>query len=262
MREANVYPDYLDFHLYTMAPGKESDAVAFQMLDRMDFWIGSIKQMLRDYWDGPQENTPIHLTESNSVFGEQGKISVSLTNALYLATQWGEMHERGIESHVWWNVYEAYRTVGNYHETLFGWRNYTDRGLLAAGWPTGSPIPYNTPHPTFFAYRLLDQFADPGDIVVDCSSNNLLLKTYAVKSPNGRVRLMVVNISKDTDYTASIRGTWYPQFVTIHRYGIPNDEMQMDFTTQVGYGGAPVFSAGSRAFNARFNRYSISVIEF
>jgi hypothetical protein len=262
MREANVYPDYLDFHLYTMAPGKESDAVAFQMLDRLDFWIGGIKQMLEDYWDGEHENTPIHLTESNSVFGEQGKISVSLTNALYLANQWGAMHIRGVQSHVWWNVYEAYRTVGNYHEMLYGWRNYTDRGLLAAGWPVGAPIPYNTPHPTYFAMRILDQFADPGDQIVDCTSNNLLLKTYAVKSPTGRVRLMVINISKDVDYTASISGTWFPQFVTIHRYGIPQDLTQGDFTTQVGYGGAPVFASGARTFNARFNRYSISVIEF
>ena len=262
MREANVYPDYIDFHLYTMSPGKESDAVAFQMLDRLDFWIGGVKQMLQDYWDGPQEQTPINLTESNSVFGEQGKISVSLTNALYLATQWGEMHERGIQSHVWWNVYEAYRTVGNYHEMLYGWRNYTDRGLLAAGWPSGAPVPYNTPHPTYYAMRVINEFADPGDVVVECDSDNLLLKTYAVKSPNGRVRLMVVNISKDTDYTARITGSGYPQFVTIHRYGIPHDELQMDYTTQVGYAGAPVFAAGSRAFNARFNRYSISVIEF
>ncbi|MEO7453443.1 MAG: hypothetical protein ABIV13_01625, partial [Fimbriimonadales bacterium] len=188
MREANVYPDYLDFHLFTMAPGKETDAVAFQMLDRLDFWIGSLKQMLQDYWDGPQEQTPIHLTETNSVFGDQGKISVSLTNALYLATQWGEMHERGVQSYVWWNVYEAYRTVGNYHETLYGWRNYTDRGLLAAGWPPGAPILYNTPHPTYYAMRIIGQFADPDDVVVECNSDNMLLKTYAVKSPNGRVR--------------------------------------------------------------------------
>jgi hypothetical protein len=73
---------------------------------------------------------------------------------------------------------------------------------------------------------------------------------------------MVVNISKDKDYTAQVFGTWYPQFVTIHRYGIPHDNMQMDYTTQVGYGGAPVFTSSQRAFNARFNRYSISVIEF
>lgn len=262
MREANVYPDYLDFHLFTMSPGKESDAVAFQMLDRLDFWIGSVKQMLADYWDGTYENTPIHLTESNSVWGEQGKISVSLTNAMYLVTQWGEMHKRNVQSHVWWNVYEAYRTVGNYHESLYGWRNYTDRGFLAAGWPNGSPIPYNTPHPTYYAMRMLDQFADAGDEVLGCSSDNLLLKTFAVRSPSGRVRVMVVNISKDQDYTAAISGVVYPQFVTVHRYGIPQDETESDFTTQVGYAGAPVFASTSRAFNARFNRYSITVIEF
>ncbi|MEO7454001.1 MAG: hypothetical protein ABIV13_04480, partial [Fimbriimonadales bacterium] len=76
------------------------------------------------------------------------------------------------------------------------------------------------------------------------------------------VRLMVVNISKDVDYTAIVVGSGYPQFVTIHRYGIPHDDLEMDYTTQVGYAGAPIFAAGSRAFNARFNRYSISVIEF
>ena len=262
MREAGVYPDYLDFHQYTMAPGRESDAVAFQMIDRSDFWIGGIKQMLADYWDGAYENTPINLTESNSVWGDQGKMSVSLTNALYMAYQWGAYNYRGLQSHVWWNVYEEYRTVGNYHSTLYGWRNYTDRGILAAGWPTNSPIPYNTPHPVYYAMRIVDQFADPGDQIVECTTNNLLLKTFAIKSPSGRVRLMVINISKDVDYVASIYGVISPQFVTIHRYGMPHDQSESDYSTQVGYGGVAQFRAGARAFNARFNRYSISVIEF
>jgi hypothetical protein len=263
MREAGVYPDYMDFHLYPIAPGRESDAVAFQMQDRLDFWIGGVRQMMQDYWDGDAENIPIHLVESNSVWGDQGKISVNLTNALYLAQQWGEMHKRGVQSHIWWNVYEEYRTVGNYHDTLFGWRNYTDRGILAAGWPNNSPIPYNTPHPTYYALRMIDRFADPGDMVVECTTDNLLLKTFAIRTPAGKVKLMVVNISKDRDYTAIVSGFAVPQFVTIHRYGIPQDEEQSDYTTQIGYGGAPTLLTNiARGFNARFNRYSISVIEF
>jgi hypothetical protein len=264
LRQAGVTPDYLDFHLYAMEPGKETDAAAFQMVDRMNFWTGMIRQMIDDYLGAAGANVKVNLTETNSVWGDQGKMSTSLTNALYLAHQWGTSQIERLDSHVWWNVYEQYRTVGNYHESLYGWREYTDRGLLALGWPTNSPIPFNTKHPTFYAMKMLDKLADPGDQVVACSTDSMLLKAYAVKSPSGRIRVMVINIAKERDVTAqiAIAGVVPPQFVTIHRYGVNQDLEEGDIETQVGYAGSATFGAPqARTFTARFNRYSISVIE-
>jgi hypothetical protein len=113
--------------------------------------------------------------------------------------------------------------------------------------------------------KMLNTLADPVDDVVQCTNDSLLLKTFAIKSPNGRIRLMVINIAKERDVTAqiSITGVVPPQFVTIHRYGVPQDIEESDIETQVGYAGSATFgSTQARTFRARFNRYSISVIEF
>ncbi|MDQ2987252.1 MAG: hypothetical protein M3R13_11150 [Armatimonadota bacterium] len=265
MRELGVLPDYFDFHLYTMAPGRESDSVAFQMIDRLDFWTEGMRQMLSDYLGEAAEGIDLHLVESNSVWGEPGKMSVSLTSALYAAHQWGAMNVRNVKSHIWWKLHDEYRETGNYHEAIYGWRQHSDSGILGSAWPVGSPVPLNAPYPAYYALRMINEFADPGDQIIECETENMLLKTYAVRSPGGRIRLMVINISKDTDWDAlvNVAGMLPPQFVTVHRYGKPQDLAESDFTTEIGYGGGTIFGeTGPRGFVARFNRYSITIIEF
>jgi len=248
-----------------MAPGRESDAVAFQMIDRLDFWTQGMRQMLIDYLgETAAAGIKLHLSESNSTWGQIGKMSVSLTNALYLAYQWGAMNVRGVDSHVWWKLHDEYRTSGNYHESLYGWRQHSDWGIASSAWPPGSPYPLDVPYPPYYAMRMVDRFADPGDEIVECQTDNLLLKTFAVRSASGRLRLMVINISKHEDYTANVDagGYYLPRFVTLHRYGPMEDQTESDYTTQVGYS-APTYGLGpSRSFTARFNRYSITIIEF
>jgi hypothetical protein len=265
MRDAGVLPDYFDFHLYTMAPGRESDPVAFQMIDRLDFWIGSMRTMLTDYLgETVGSGIELHLTEANATYGTPGKMSVSLTNGLYLAYHWAAMSERNVKSHIWWKLHDEYRTTGNYHPTLYGWREHSDWGIASSNWPPGSPYGLDVAYPTFYGMRMVDKFADPGDEIVECVTDNLFLKTFAIRSPSGRLRLMVINIAKEMDYTATVDagGLFLPRFVTMHRYGPMEDATESDYTTQVGYS-APVFGAGvSRSFSARFNRYSITIIEF
>jgi hypothetical protein len=265
MREEGVLPDYFDFHLYTMSPGRESDPIAFQMIDRLDFWTEGMRTMLADYLgETAAAGIDLHLTEANATWGEPGKMSVSLTNGLYLAYHWAAMNERNVKSHVWWKLHDEYRTTGNYHETLYGWREHSDWGILSSAWPPGSPYLLDVPYPTYYGLRMVNQFADPGDQIVECETNNLLLKAFAVKSPAGRLRLMVINISKETDYTAKVNASGYylPRFVTMHRYGPMEDVTESDYTTQYGYAVPTLGSGPSRSFTGKFNRYSISIIEF
>lgn len=265
MRNAGVLPDYFDYHLATMSPGRESDPVAFQMIDRLDFWTEGMRTMLADYLgETVAAGIELHLTETNSTWGTIGKMSVSLTNALYLAYHWGATNVRNVKSHVWWKLHDEYRTTGNYHETLYGWREHSDWGILSSAWPPGSPYVLDVPYPPYYALRMVNQFADPGDDIVECETNNLLLKTFAVRSQSGRLRLMVINISKEKDYTASVNAAGYflPRFVTMHRYGPMEDLTESDYTTQYGYS-APTLDGGTnRTFTGRFNRYSITIIEF
>ena len=84
-------PDYLRFSpLRHGTPGKETDAVAFQMVDQNEFLDRSmIRQMIsRLPWVCriKRQESPIRLNESNSVFGRSRQNEyVSLTSALYLA---------------------------------------------------------------------------------------------------------------------------------------------------------------------------------
>ncbi|MBA3725172.1 MAG: hypothetical protein H0W86_01655 [Armatimonadetes bacterium] len=263
MREAGVLPDYFDMHLYTVPPGKESDALLFQNLDRIDFWITPMKRMLTDYLGPAGENIPINLTESNSTWGRPGPQNVSLTNAMYLMYQWGQMAKRNLESWVWWKLHNQAQVNGNDHPSLYGWRDYSDFGILARGLPEGVSPPLNTRYPTFYAMKMLKKFARPGDEMFPVTTNNMHLKVFGCKSASGRIRLLVINAAKTKDIPVRISAgnQLLPGSATLHRYGATEDVNERDIsTTYVTFG--PIFGGSFRTLQTTINRYSINLIEF
>ncbi len=260
MREAGVLPDYFDFHLAPTAPGKESDAAAFQALDRIDFWTGRMRKMLQDYLGPAAMSVPLNLTESNTCWARLGKQSTSLTSALYLAYSWGQLAVRNVDSFVWWKLHNQALTDGNFHPSLYGWRNYGDFGILARGLPEDISPPLNTPYPTFYAVKMLKLFARPGDTLVPVESNNMHLKVFASKS-GGRVKLLVINTARDRDVLARLKGNGMnlSGTVTLHKYGRPEDANEEDIkTSQVDLDNVNFVSGP----NLEFERYSMTVVEF
>ena len=58
--------------------------------------------------------------------------------------------------------------------------------------------PLHTPYPTFFAVQLINRFARPGDTLVAVNCDNPMLRIYAVRTPNGKGRLLVINKMRST----------------------------------------------------------------
>jgi hypothetical protein len=120
-------------------------------------------------------------------------------------------------SYIWWNMHSGAETDGNFDPTVYGWRMNGDYGIMS-----GSNVPY----PTFYAEKLLQYFARPGDSVLNGSSDSLLLSAYAVHRTNGALTLLVINKDMTTNLDAQIVLTNYAPWMnaTIQSYGIPQDQ--------------------------------------
>jgi len=108
-------------------------------------------------------------------------------------------------------------TDGDFDPTIYGWRENGDYGIL-----DGSNLPY----PTFYAEKLLQHFARPGDSVLQATSDNLLLSAYAVHRTNGALTLLVINKDMTTNLSGQIGLTNFTPWTTatIQSYGIPQDQ--------------------------------------
>ena len=146
-----------------------------------------------------------------------GRQSTSLVNALYLADSTSQLMKTEFRSYLWWDLHNGAETGGDYDPTIYGWRTSGDYGILSGS---------NTPYPTFYAEKLLQYFARPGDSVLNGTSDYLLLSAYAVHRTNGALTLLVINKDMTTNLNAQIALTNFVPWTTatIQSYGIPQDQ--------------------------------------
>ncbi len=200
-----VVPDFFDVHHYPQQPGREDDAF---LLDDPRTWgeiISQMRQILRDYLGAAGNSVPIFVTENNSTAFNPGKQTTSVVNALYMADSWAQAILAGADAYAWWDLHNSAEAHNNNSALLYGWRNWGDYGVVSAGYPSGVGDPLHTPYPTFFAVQLINRFARPGDTLVAVNCDNPMLRIYAVRTPNGKGRLLVINKMRSTPITVAIR---------------------------------------------------------
>ena len=163
---------------------------------------------------GPAKAAQFQLvcTECNSVSDLPGKQSVSIVDALFYADAFGMMLHSEFKAMTWFCARGGTQMWWNNPPTLYGWRHYGDYGMLATHDPNNPTFTppggdEDTPYPTYFALKLITQFAHPGDAVIAASSDNPLLTVYACRRP-GHLTLLLVNKSQnsDADATCSLSG--------------------------------------------------------
>jgi hypothetical protein len=186
-------------------PGREDDAFVLDDTRIWDILIPQTRQLLRDYLGTAGDSVPIFVTENNSVAYNPGKQTTSMVNALYLADSWGRAIAAGADAYMWWDMHNSTEVSNNNSSVLYGWRNWGDYGIVASGYPSGVGDPLNTPYPTFFAAQLINRFARPGNRFIPGNCDNPMLAVYAVRTPSGKGRLLVINKMHTTPITASIR---------------------------------------------------------
>jgi sugar lactone lactonase YvrE len=139
---------------------------------------------------------------------------------------------------------------------------YGDYGILAT--PSGQAwgdSSYYDGYPTYYAMKLLSNFARGGDSIVQASSNNALLPVYAAKRADGSLSLLVINKDPGSTYTGSISLTSFVPLpnATVYSYGIPQDT-----AAQTGSGSKDIASSSignaAPAFSISVAPYSAVVI--
>jgi alpha-N-arabinofuranosidase len=257
LRDLNVTPDFYDVHYYPNPAGRENDTHLLQSTREWAGILNASRQLLRDYLGEVGESVPVYITENNAVSTSPGKQTTGLVNALYLADSFGQVCLNGAEAFVWWDLHNGVETGNNNSPTLYGWRNYGDYGALSAGSQGGVGDPLNSPYPVFHAFKLLKQFARPGDTLVQVNSDNELLSVYAVRSAEGRrLRLLVINKSAAQDIQALLRfSRFMPRgYANVYTYGIPQDQARKEFSRSRVRTTTPTM-------RIRFPKLSVSVVD-
>ena len=234
LKTLGVFPDFLIYHFYwqwtasgwTYYSGSpDSDPLLLQVAGNpcplsWSDWASAaanLRQQISDYIGSPGASIELCVTENNSDSGSMGRESTSLVNALYLADSTSQLMKTEFRSYIWWDLHNGADTTGDFDPTIYGWRSNGDYGVLS-----GSNVPY----PTFYAEKLLQYFARPGDSVLNGTSDNLLLSAYAVHRTNGALTMLVINKDMVTNLTAQIALTNFVPWTTatIQSYGIPQDQ--------------------------------------
>jgi len=144
-----------------------------------------------------------------------GKQTHPLINALLLADQFGWLLKTEVKAFVWWQMRSTPATDGNMSEDLYGWRNTGGYGVISQE-NTGA-IKY----PTFFVYKLLKQFTEPGDSVVSCESDHPIIGAFAVINPSGGVSVLLINKHSTESIAVNFNQGRYN---TGYKYGVYEDD--------------------------------------
>ncbi len=234
MAGLGVLPDFLIYHFYwqytpygwSLAAGsQDSDPLLLQVagnpspLNWSD-WASAaadLRQQISDYIGPAGTNIELCVTENNSDAGAMGRQSSSLVNGLYLADSTGQLMKTEFRAYLWFDMHDSGETAGDFDPTIYGWRQDGGYGVLSLT---------NTPYPTYYAEKLLQYFARPGDSVLNSTSDSLLLSAYAVHRANGSLTMLVINKDMTTNLNAQIALTNFVPWTaaTIQSYGIPQDQ--------------------------------------
>jgi hypothetical protein len=234
LKSLGVLPDFLIHHFYWQytssgwtyyTPSPDSDALLLQVagnpspLNWSD-WASAaanLRQQITDYIGGAGSNIELCVTENNSDAGSMGRESTSLVNALYLADSTSQLMKTEFRSYLWWDLHNGEETDGDFDPSIYGWRTSGNYGITDSS---------DTPYPTFYAEKLLQHFARPGDAVLGGASDNLLLSAYSVRRTNGALTLLVINKSMTANLNAQVALTNFVPWTNaaILSYGIPQDQ--------------------------------------
>lgn len=253
LKARGVNPGFVVFHRYAQNPGEEDDQSLLLSNASWASDVASVKQMVYDYLGPTASRVPVPCTENNSVSSSPGKQSTSLVNALFMADSSANAMNSGLLGFYWWDLRNGGGS-GNNDPSLYGWRMSGDYGVLSRS---------NEKYPTFYAMKILGQYAQPGAQPLASSSSYPLLSAYAVQASDGALRVMVINKSRVNALSGNLQIVGYAPAADYQTwsYGIPQDT-----AAQLGVGSTDLAtgtgSDGATAMSRSFPPYSITVLKF
>ncbi len=263
LKSLGVTPDFLVHHHYpqwtdpnNVPASPDNDSTLLQSTGNWATDATTLRQHVTDYFGAAGAGIELVVTENNSDAGAQGRQSTSLVNGLYYADSLGQLLKTEFNAFFWWDLRNGTDTGGFFGPNLYGWRTYGDLGMVNG---------LNTRHPSFYAAKLMQWFARPGDQILATASDYTWLSAHAARRANGSLTLLVLNKFNLTNLTAQIAlGGFIPgSTTTVRSFGILNDEAARtngtaaakDITTN------SIAVAGSN-FSHSFSPYSMTVFTF
>ncbi len=261
LKSLGAQPDFLIHHVYPQYtgapsppnPSPDSDPLLLQNNN----WTGdavTLRQEISDYWGAGGTNIELCCTENNSDSSLGGKQLSSLVNGLYLADTLSRLMQTEFNSYLWWDLRNGTGNGGDLDPSLYGWRNYGDEGIITG--LTGL-------NPTYYSMKLMQYFVRPGDMVLNASSDYLLLSAYASYRSDGALNLLVINKDSISNFFGQIvLSNFSPGTnAAIHSYGIPQDNAVRDsLSAQLQDIIVTNYPAASNSFAYAFPPYSMTVI--
>ena len=224
LKSLGVTPDFLIHHVYpewtdpnNPAASPDNDA---RLLASTGNWAADapdLRQQLTDYLGAAGTNVELLCTENNSDAGAQGRQSTSIVNGLYLADSLAQLMKTEFNGFIWWDLRNGTDTGGYFGSNVYGWRSFGDLGVING---------LNTRLPVFYAFKLMQYFARPGDMVLNSTSDYPPLSTYAARKADGSLAVLVINKDNATAFAAQFALTSYLPWtnVFVRSFGLIQDE--------------------------------------
>jgi hypothetical protein len=215
LKGLGITPDFLVHHFYPET-GKDNDALLLQATANWAQDAAELRQEIMDYLGSAGTNVELLCTENNSDSGPLGRQSTSVVNGLYLADSMAELMKTEFSSYLWWIFTSGPDKKGDFNSGLYGWRTNGDFGFS---------LNVTNKYPTYYAMKLMQYFAQPGDSILSIPSG-YLLSVFAAKSPNGGVSLLAINKDPTNAATREVAlvGFIPGSVATVRSFGIPQDE--------------------------------------
>ncbi len=270
-KSVGFVPGFISDHSYVQAPGSESDSFLLNdtvsAAGNLDDWsVRSVdyESLLNQTAGSQASSVQLLATEFNSVYTTPGKQSTSLVNGLFIADSLGSLLDSGYAGSAVWDLRNGPDNSQNNSNSLYGWREIGDYGVLGDGNSAPSSGTY-VAYPSYFALQLVSKFVASGGEVVSATSNYGDLDTYALVQPGGDLELLVINTNPAAAITSQFNLTGFQPSgaVQLWQYGETQDTAQSQSST----GAASLANSKSTLtlnganFNFSFPAYSMTELD-
>ncbi len=192
--------DFVELHWYAQDPGKENDTY---LLDRAPAEFTRAIDRVRDELAAAgKPATPIMVGEVNSVSYKPGKQTVSIVNGLFAAQVLVNGIEDRLAADAWWFGDGGNQNCGNNDSpALYGFQRWGSYDLVFGGTAysynnctsntRGPIVPEGALSPSGNAFRLVTEFAHPGEHLLPVSGVPSGIRAYAATRGSGYALLLL-----------------------------------------------------------------------
>jgi len=209
--------DFVSIHWYPQGPTGESDAgllaapqkgasTSVSYTPSIPDMMAALKSKLTEHCGKRAKKLEIMVTETNSVSYNPGKQTTSLVNALYLSDAVMTWLEHGVANVDWWALHNS-PFDGNIDPSLYGSYDFGDYGVLSRGLTSSNGAvepPAETPFPAYYGLQMLSYLGDAWDTLLKTQSSTDFVSAHAVKQPDGRVNVMLINKHPDAAQSVDV----------------------------------------------------------